>query len=114
MTFLYIALGCVHSHVLSPGQHGRSESLIMSWYGFPVKVAIGYDPLGSSLELSMVFACHPMREAADSALNSVGYLSVLFTATWSCGALFPIPCLGFLICELTLTAIFHLKFCQSK
>lgn len=57
---------------LSPGQHGSSESLIMSLYGFPVKAAIGYDPLGSSLEFSMVFACHPMREAADSALILLG------------------------------------------
>lgn len=87
---------------LTLGQHGKPEFLFRVLCGFPVKVAIGSDPLGPYLNFSMVSVCHPVGEASDSVLSLLGtwlyYLKLR-------GLLLTTLCLSFLACELGLIAI---------
>lgn len=56
--------------VLTLGQLENPEFLCTSLCGFPVKVAIGYDPSGVYPNLMMVSVCHPVGEVSDSVKNT--------------------------------------------
>lgn len=96
---------------LTLGKHGKPESLFRFLCGFPVKVAIEYDPLGPYLNLLMGSVCHPVGEVSDSVLTLLGtwlYYLKLY------GLLLTTLCLSFLTCDLGLIATFYLKWCYSK